>query len=156
MIICGIDPGFDRAGYAFLQNIGKAQPIVLSYGVVTTNKSQDFSMRLFELAEDFTGLFERYRPQYLVLEKLFMGRNITTALPVAEIRGVLRYLAAKNSITLAEVPPNTVKKNVAGYGGADKKQIIQAVTFLLNLPSPPQPDDAADALAIAFYGFLKF
>ncbi|SFB86877.1 Holliday junction endonuclease RuvC [Brevinema andersonii] len=156
MVICGIDPGFDRAGYAFLQNIGASQPVVLSYGVVTTDKSHDFSMRLFELAEDFVGLFERYQPQYLVLEKLFMGRNITTALPVAEIRGVLRYLAAKNNIELTEVPPNTVKKNVTGYGGADKKQIIQAVTFLLNLPYPPQPDDAADALAIAFCGFLKF
>lgn len=154
MIICGIDPGYDRAGYAFLQ-VENNKVSVSAYGLVSTSKNADFSSRFLELGKDFQDLFDRYKPDYLYIEKLFMGRNTTTVLPVAEIRGLLRYLAGLRSIPFYEIAPKTVKKNVSGYGNADKNQMIRAVTLLLNLSEAPKSDDAADALAIAFCGFLQ-
>lgn len=154
MVICGIDPGYDRAGYAFLEST-KNQLKILSYGLVSTDKNLAFSTRILELGIDFEQLFQLYNPSYLYIEKLFMGRNTTTALAVAEVRGTLRYLAGKNHISLHEISPSSVKKIVAGYGAATKSQMIKAITFLLQLPEPPKPDDVADALAIAFCGYLQ-
>lgn len=155
MIICGIDPGYDRAGYAFLE-ITPQGVKTISYGLVSTKKTSDLSQRLLEIGNDFEYLFSMYKPTHLYIEKLFMGRNTTTVLPVAESRGILKYIAAKNNIFIHEISPSTVKKIVSGYGAADKSQMIQAITFLLKLPERPHPDDVADALSIAFCGYLKF
>ena len=156
LIVCGIDPGFDRLGYAFLYlKSSSATPEVLSYGLITTPKSSTFDERLLELSQDFDQLLTQNKPNAVYMESLYMGRNVTTVLFVAEVRGVLRYLTAKNGIPMGEVPPNTVKKTVSGYGAADKSQMIRAVTTLLRLPAPPQPDDVADALAVALCGCLK-
>ncbi|MGL5255010.1 MAG: crossover junction endodeoxyribonuclease RuvC [Brevinema sp.] len=156
MVICGIDPGFDRLGYAFLrQQTSHSAPEVLSYGLITTPKQATFDERLFELSQDFNHLLAQYKPDSIYMESLYMGRNVSTVLFVAEVRGVLRYLAAKNKIPMGEVSPNTVKKTISGYGAADKSQMIRAVTALLRLPQPPQPDDVADALAVALCGSLK-
>ncbi len=155
MIICGIDPGYDRAGYGFLKAAnGKFE--VLAYGLVSTDKNKIFSERLFELGNDMDSLFQKYKPTHLALEKLFMGRNTSTVLQVAEVRGVLSYIAHKNNLIITELAPTTIKKTVSGYGAADKNQMIRAVTMLLNLSTAPHPDDVADALAIAFCGFVKF
>ncbi|MGL5721198.1 MAG: crossover junction endodeoxyribonuclease RuvC [Brevinema sp.] len=156
MIICGLDPGFDRLGYAFLQlKTPNATPQVLSYGLITTPKTSSFDKRLLELSQDFDHLLTQYKPDAVYMESLYMGRNVTTVLFVAEVRGVLRYLTAKNSISMGEIPPNTVKKTVSGYGAADKSQMVRAITALLQLPAPPKPDDVADALAVALCGSLK-
>ena len=156
LIICGIDPGFDRLGYAFLHlKSTHTTPEVLSYGLITTPKSSTFDERLLELSQDFDHLLTQHKPDAVYMESLYMGRNVTTVLFVAEVRGVLRYLTAKNNMPLGEIPPNTVKKTISGYGAADKSQMIRAVTTLLRLPAPPQPDDVADALAVALCGCLK-
>ncbi|MGL4394127.1 MAG: crossover junction endodeoxyribonuclease RuvC [Brevinema sp.] len=154
MIICGIDPGYDRAGYAFLE-ISSQGVKPLSYGLVSTSKDKNLQERLLEVGNDFEQLFQLYKPKHLYIEKLFMGRNTTTVLPVAESRGIIKYLAAKNQIEIHELSPSSIKKSVSGYGAAQKSQMIQAITFLLKLPSPPKPDDVADALSIAFCGYLK-
>ncbi|MGL4366836.1 MAG: crossover junction endodeoxyribonuclease RuvC [Brevinemataceae bacterium] len=154
MIVCGIDPGYDRCGYAFLElNNGKIN--VLSYGLISTDKKNDFSSRIKELGDDFELLLNTYQPSHIYLETLYMGRNTTTVLGVAETRGIFRYISKKHNLTIAELSPNSIKKTISGYGAAGKSQMIQAITKLLNLPKPPYPDDTADALAIAFCGCLK-
>lgn len=154
LTLCGIDPGYDRAGYAFL-SVSGAKVSVLSYGLISTAKTSSFDSRLHELGVDFSKLFQAHNPDAIFMEKLFMGRNITTALPVAEVRGVLRYIAADRGTPFHEIPPKTVKKQITGYGNADKSQMIRAVTLILKLAEPPSPDDVADALAIAFCGYLS-
>ncbi len=155
MIICGIDPGYDRAGYGFLKVTGQHHEVISS-GLVSTDKTKTFAERLFELGNDIDSLFQKYQPQHLIIEKLFMGRNTTTVLQVAEVRGVMTYLALKHNIIITEIAPTSIKKTISGYGAADKSQMIRAVTLLLNLPEPPHPDDVADALALAFCGFIKY
>ncbi len=155
MIICGIDPGYDRAGYGFLK-IRNGSFEVMSYGLVSTDKKKSFSERLFELGGDIDSLFQKHKPDVLIIEKLFMGRNTSTVLQVSEVRGVMSYLASKNNIQILELAPTSIKKIVSGYGAADKNQMIRAVTMLLNLPQPPSPDDVADALALAFCGYIKY
>ncbi|MGL4563039.1 MAG: crossover junction endodeoxyribonuclease RuvC [Brevinema sp.] len=154
MIICGVDPGYDRVGYAFLE-ISSEKVIPIAYGLVSTSKNNDFSKRLYEIGNDFEELFNIHKPTYLYIEKLFMGKNTTTALPVAEVRGMIKYLAEKNNIIIQELSPSTIKKTITGYGSAQKGQMIQAITFLLQLPKPPHPDDVADALSVAFCGYIK-
>jgi len=154
MIICGIDPGYDRAGYAFIKNINN-QVKTLSYGLVSTDKKLDLSTRILELGNDFNQLFTQYKPSHLFIERLFMGRNTSSVLAVSEARGVLRYIAGINNTEIHEIAPNTVKKTITGYGAADKAQMIKAITILLKLPTAPHPDDVADALAIAFCGYLQ-
>lgn len=83
------------------------------------------------------------------VEKLFFGKNATTAIPVGQARGVVLLCAAQNDLDVVEISPNEVKQSITGYGGATKEQVIFMVTKLLHLPEPPKPDDAADALAIS-------
>ncbi len=154
MIICGIDPGYDRAGYGFVK-IVENRCEVLAYGLVSTQKNKSFCERIFELGMDFEQLFDTYKPDHIFIEKLFMGRNTSTVLQVAEVRGVLRYLAQKKKTPLSELAPTSIKKTVSGYGAADKQQMIRAITLLLKLPEAPHPDDVADALSIAFCGYIK-
>ncbi|MGL4676938.1 MAG: crossover junction endodeoxyribonuclease RuvC [Brevinema sp.] len=155
MIICGIDPGYDRAGYGFLKINNPQSQEVLAYGLISTDKKKSFPERLFELGGDINLLFQKYQPSHVFIEKLFMGRNTTTVLQVAEVRGVLCYLSHKHNIIITELAPKSIKKIVSGYGNADKHQMIRAITLLLNLPEPPQTDDVADALALAFCGSMK-
>lgn len=154
MIICGIDPGYDRAGYSFLK-IESGKYEVLAYGLVSTNKHSDFCDRIYELGNDFELLFEQHKPTHLFIEKLFIGRNTTTVLQVAEVRGVIKYLAKKHQLDIYEIAPTSIKKIVSGYGAADKSQMIRAITLLLNLSEAPHPDDVADALSLAFCGYIK-
>lgn len=154
MVIFGIDPGYDRVGYGILE-INNRQCEVLSYGLISTSKQKHFDERILEIGNDLTQLLESYKPQHLFIEKLYMGRNTTTVLYVSEVRGMIRYLTVKQEISLTELAPNTIKKNITGYGAADKNQMTRAITALLHLSEPPRPDDVADALAIAFCGYLK-
>ena len=93
-------------------------------------------------------LIKKYHPDVMGVEQLFFNRNVTTAIPVGQARGVVLLAAAKNGIQLVERTPLQVKQAVTGYGTATKQQVIYMVTRLLNLPKPPKPDDVADALAI--------
>lgn len=155
MIICGIDPGYERIGYAFL-DITKNEISALSYGLISTKKESSFSERLYEIGNDIEALLQNFTPSKIFLEKLFFGSNKNTVLPVSEARGVIRYFAQKYKSTVYEISPSSVKKRVTGYGHAEKWQMIQAITLLLSLPDPPHPDDVADALAIAFCGAIDF
>lgn len=144
--VMGIDPGYDRLGFGVIE-AEKA----LAYGVITTPKGK-IEDRLKEIAEDLRALFAKYQPELLVIEDLFFSKNVTTGLKVAQVRGVVMMLAADAGMRIVEVKPNEVKLAMTGYGKADKKQIQEMVKAVFRLKAVPQPDDAADALAIAWTG----
>ncbi len=107
------------------------------------------SSRLIFLYAQLSTVIETYQPNEAAMEKLFFQRNITTAMSVSEARGVATFCLAHHKLSLSEYPPNEVKQSVSGNGRADKKQVQLMIKMLLDLSEIPQPDDAADALAVA-------
>ncbi len=148
MILLGIDPGLAIVGWGVIayQN-NRFRP--LAYGSITTPAGVQTAARLASIHRDLVAIIEKYHPTVMAVEELFFSKNITTGIRVAEARGVILMTAEEKGLTLAEYTPNQVKQAVVGYGNADKHQVIEMVTRILNLPAPPKPDDTADALAIA-------
>lgn len=148
--IVGIDPGLATVGFGVLDTDGRSHRVV-NFGVVTTPAGMPFARRLSVIYEDVQALMARYEPQAVALEELFFYHNVTTAIDVAQARGVA-LIAAANAVSdeqLFEYTPMQIKLAVCGYGHADKIQVQQMVKTLLGLSKVPQPDDAADALAVA-------
>ena len=148
MLALGIDPGSAICGYGFVELID-GQLIAKEFGVITTSPQARMQDRLLKIHTELDALIKNFQPQVMGIEKLFFGKNSTTAITVAQARGVVLLCAAQNNLDIIEITPNEVKQSVTGYGGATKEQVIYMVTKILNLPAPPTPDDAADALAIS-------
>ncbi|MCS7190390.1 MAG: crossover junction endodeoxyribonuclease RuvC [Fimbriimonadales bacterium] len=148
MIIMGVDPGTATMGYGVLEKTGN-QYHALAYGVLQTPKTMAPPERLLQLYRGLHALVERYQPDALATEQLLFSTNRRTAMQVARAAGIALLVAAEAGIEWREYTPLQVKQAVTGYGGADKAQVQTMVQRLLRLESPPQPDDAADALAIA-------
>ena len=148
MLALGIDPGSAICGYGFIENL-RGQIVVHSFGVITTSPNALMQDRLLKIYNELDALIKTYKPQIMGVEKLFFGKNSTTAITVAQARGIVLLAAAQNNLDLIEITPNEVKQSITGYGAATKEQVIYMVTKILNLSEPPTPDDAADALAIA-------
>ena len=137
MIILGIDPGIAIVGWGVVSSdaSGMRQKPV-DFGAITTNSS----MR----TED-----KKYRPECAAIEELFFNTNQKTGIIVAEARGAIILALRQNDVPIFEYTPLQIKNSVAGYGRADKHQMIDTVTCLLGLREKPKPDDTADALAAA-------
>ena len=148
MITLGIDPGTAICGYGFVETVGsRLRP--LAYGSVFTVPEMRMEKRLMKIYDALDALIKKHKPEVMGVEKLFFNRNVTTAIPVGQARGIALLAAAQNNIPIVERTPLQVKQSVTGYGKATKEQVIYMVTKLLNLPAPPHPDDTADALAVA-------
>ena len=148
MRIIGIDPGTAICGYGFVEQNG-SRLHAHAYGAITTPSKMSVEQRLLKIHTVLDELIQKYRPDAMGVEQLFFNRNITTAIPVGQARGVVLLAAAKNNLVLIERTPLQVKQSVTGYGKATKEQVIYMVTKLLHLPEAPHPDDTADALAVA-------
>ena len=148
MIILGIDPGLAIVGYGVIE-YNKGRFRTLAYGAITTPAHTAVEARLAMIHREMNLLIDKYHPDEMAIEELFFNTNSTTAIVVAEARGIILLSAKQKGIEIAEYTPLQVKQAVVGYGRAEKKQVITMVTTLLNLPAPPKPDDTADALAIA-------
>jgi len=148
MLTLGIDPGSAICGYGFV-DVDGGRLSVKNFGVITTSPKALMQDRLLKIHTELDALIKNFRPQIMGIEKLFFGKNSTTAIPVGQARGVVLLSAAQNNLDIIEITPNEVKQSITGYGGASKEQVIYMVTKILNLDEPPKPDDAADALAIA-------
>jgi len=148
MIILGVDPGTATTGYGVLQKNGQAIH-ALDYGVIRTPPGQSPPDRLKTIHQQMNRLFDEYSPSCLVTERLFFSKNQTTAFAVGRAIGVVLLSASLHNAPWHEYTPMQVKQAVVGYGAADKKQVQFMIQRILNLTTPPQPDDAADALAIA-------
>ena len=148
MVILGIDPGTAICGYGFVENV-EGNIKALHYGAVTTSSKARMQDRLEKIYDSLDTMIKKYQPEVIGIEKLFFGRNSTTAIPVGQARGIVLLAAVKNDVEILEITPNEVKQSITGYGGASKEQVIYMVTKLLHLVEEPKPDDVADALAIA-------
>ena len=148
MRILGIDPGIAIVGFGLIEsNRGSVQ--MLQYGAVTTEAGLPLATRLVQIENDMTALIAQLRPDEIAVEELFFSKNITTGIAVAHGRGVILCTAERLGVPIFEYTPMQVKQAVAGYGLADKKQVMDMTRRLLKLKAVPRPDDAADALAIA-------
>ena len=148
MVILGIDPGYAIVGYGVV-NYNANRFAVVEYGAVTTEAGELFSSRLIKIYDDICNIVLRTKPDAISIEKLFFNTNTTTAIDVAQARGVILLVAAKFNIPIYEYTPLQVKSAVTGYGRAEKKQVMDMIKNLLKLEKIPKPDDTADALAIA-------
>lgn len=148
MRILGIDPGTSLIGYGIIDVAGKNYRVI-DYGDLKTGVNIRNADRVTVVYNFFDKLIKKFKPVKMAIESLFFFKNAKTVLKVSEIRGVLMYAAAKNGIEIAEFTPLQVKQAVSGYGRAEKMQVQQMVKLILKLDIIPQPDDAADALAIA-------
>ena len=148
MIVTGIDPGLARLGYGVIR-VDKGMLTPLSFGCIRTKADRRPAERLLGIHTEITALFERYPPDCLAMEKLFFTKNITSAMSVSEVRGVLLLAAEQHRIPVEEYTPNQIKQAITGSGRADKRQMQDMIRRLLHLDAVPQPDDAADGLSIA-------
>jgi crossover junction endodeoxyribonuclease RuvC len=149
MLAIGIDPGTAITGYGLVREEQDGSLSVVDYGVIKTSADEKMPERLVQLYQNLKNIIDLHSPQSGAVEKLFFARNVSTALTVGQARGIALLALAESGVTIAEYSPNEVKQAVTGFGGADKNQVQQMVQALLDLEQIPQPDDAADALAVA-------
>ncbi len=145
----GIDPGTATIGYGFVDELADGSLQAVAYGVITTPSSSPMVERLMMIHEQLTELVLRYEPDRAAVEELFFARNVTTAITVAQGRGVILLALAQAGLPVYEYKPNAIKQAISGYGGAKKPQMQEMTRILLGLEKRPRPDDAADALAVA-------
>ncbi|MBL8154789.1 MAG: crossover junction endodeoxyribonuclease RuvC [Anaerolineae bacterium] len=149
MISLGIDPGTATVGYGFVEEDHDGGLRAIAYGVITTRPQTPMWERLRIIYESIVQLVQEHQPDRAAVEEMFFAKNVTTAITVAQGRGVILAALASTGLPISEYKPNNVKQSLVGYGGAKKPQIQEMVRMLLNLEDIPRPDDAADALAIA-------
>ena len=148
MLVLGIDPGTAITGYGLVREDDEGLALV-EYGVINTPADQPLPQRLQTIYRGLTAIIGEHQPDQVAVEELFFSRNVRTALSVGQARGVVLLAAAEADLPLHEYKPLEVKQTVAGYGGADKRQVQEMVRLLLHLEQVPEPDDAADAVAVA-------
>ncbi len=146
--VLGIDPGLARMGYGVVDREGNRLRAGL-FGTFETKAGTPVPERLSILYEGLTGLIRKVRPDAAAVEELFFSKNVKTAITVAQARGVALLACGQAGLPIFEFKPGQVKQAVTGYGQADKKQVTRMVRILLGLAEDPQPDDTADALAVA-------
>ncbi len=146
--ILGIDPGYAIVGYGIV-DYASGKFSVVGCGAVTTAADMPFPERLKAIYDDINTIIEKYEPDCLSIEKLYFNTNTTTAIDVAQARGVIVLAAEAKGLKINEYTPLQVKQSVTGYGRAEKRQVMEMVKSLLALKAVPKPDDTADALALA-------
>ena len=144
MKILGVDPGTNRIGYGLITD----RPLkMIDYGVLEIKDSS--RKKFLTLAERFTKLLDKLKPDLAAVEKIYFAKNQKTAMEVAQARGIIIYLLLKKKIAIAEYGPQEVKSAVTGYGLADKKAVAKLTAKILQIDQLRGHDDASDALAIA-------
>jgi crossover junction endodeoxyribonuclease RuvC len=148
VIILGIDPGVAMLGYGLVERTGPRLRAI-DYGVIKTPSDLPLPERLESIYLALTDLIELHAPALMGVERLFFTKNVQTAFAVGQARGVILLAAALHKLEIREATPNEVKVATAGHGSSTKDQVQRMVQAILGMPELPEPDDAADALAIA-------
>lgn len=148
-LVLGIDPGTATIGYGLVRELNDGSLQSVAYGVIRTYPKDPMWERLRIIHKDLTKIIATHKPDRAGIEELFFAKNVTTAITVAQGRGVLMLALAQAKLPIAEYKPNEVKQSMTGYGSADKSQMQEMTRALLGLDDIPRPDDAADALAVA-------
>jgi crossover junction endodeoxyribonuclease RuvC len=149
MRVLGIDPGTGILGFGVIEldKRGKAQ--LVDGGVIRTPVKEDDAVRLQTIFDELTDIIMNTKPTIMSVEKLFFAQNVTTAMTVAQARGVVLLCGKQAGLEIFEYTPLQIKQALTGYGRADKQQIQEMVRVILGLKDIPKPDDCADALAAA-------
>jgi crossover junction endodeoxyribonuclease RuvC len=145
--ILGIDPGLARVGYGVIET-SHGEQRMLDCGIIRTDQGRPDGQRMVEIARDLRFLIRAWKPQQAAVEKFFFYRSSNT-INVVQARGVVMMTLARFNIPTVEFAPMQIKLTLAGFGHAEKNEVLDAVMRELNLQEPPRPDDAADALAVA-------
>ena len=146
--ILGIDPGTGILGFGVIE-INKGQAKLVDAGVIRTPVKEDDAVRLQTIFEEITDIIASTKPQEMSVEKLYFAQNVTTAMTVAQARGVVLLAGQQAGLKIYEYTPLQIKQALTGYGRAEKKQIQEMVRVILGLKEIPKPDDCADVLAAA-------
>lgn len=149
MAVIGIDPGTALTGYGIIEELSDQSLRAINFGVIRTESGCKPEKRLCSIFEQLNEIVSLYKPESGAVERLFFQRNTKTALSVGQARGVAILSLAEAGISISEYNPIEIKQSVVGYGRASKKQVQQMIKIILSLEKPPQPDDVADALAVA-------
>ena len=152
MRVFGIDCGTEITGYGVVESVAgerNARLRMCATGAIRLPKTKPLGERLRILHGELTALLAEWQPETVAIEEVFYSVNAKSALKLGHVRGVALLVAAEAALPVAEYAPLKIKSSVVGYGLAAKEQVQFMVARLLNLPEPPQPADAADALAIA-------
>lgn len=147
-IILGLDPGTATTGYGVVV----ADDIVtrhVAHGCITTMSTTEMHQRLNKIAKELKDVIRQYKPDIVAIEDLYFYKNVSSAITVAQARGVLLQTAAMAKLPVRHYTPLQVKQALTGHGRADKKQIQKMTKMILGMSGLPRPDDAADALAVA-------
>ncbi|NCB20622.1 MAG: crossover junction endodeoxyribonuclease RuvC [Clostridia bacterium] len=147
-IVLGIDPGIADTGYGFIK-VHNSNLTCLAYGSIKTDSKDSLELRLLSMYQELMGLIKEYKPNEAAVEQLFFNKNVRTALIVGQARGVALLALSAANLKVTNFSPPQVKQAVTAYGRASKKQVQRMVKLILSLSELPQPDDAADALAVA-------
>lgn len=147
-IILGLDPGIADTGYGIIKDEA-SKLSCLAYGSIKTKAGTKLDDRLETLFLSLDKIIKEYKPDSAAIEELFFNKNVKTALIVGQARGVILLALKMNKIPTTEFTPGQVKQAVSSYGRATKNQVQNMVKMILKLKEIPQPDDAADALAVS-------
>jgi len=154
MIILWIDPGTTTTWFALIEKKNNAFSL-LDYGVFKTTPKIDLALKLLEIWQDINEIISKYNPEIIVIERLFFQTNLKTGIDVAQARGVILYEAIKAWKNILEYTPLQVKKAITWNGSANKLQLQNAIKMIFWLEKIPKPDDAADAIGLAYMGALN-
>jgi crossover junction endodeoxyribonuclease RuvC len=141
------DPGYERLGVAVVEREGSRETLLFS-DCIRTHSSNSFEDRLLELGEAAEALIKEFAPAAVALEEIYFQKNEKTATKIAEVRGMLAYIARKNDIPVYHYTPLEVKVAVTGYGKSEKSAVAMMVSRLVSLPVRKRLDDEMDAIAI--------
>lgn len=147
-IILGIDPGTARLGYAIIELLEK--PSLIDCGIISTSKDDTDAQRLKEIRQDLAEIIKTHKPDLASVEKLFFFKNPKTIIPVAQARGVILEVAATHGLEVFEYTPLEMKKTITGNGMAKKDMVSEIIHRELGLSEQIKPDDAVDAVGLAF------
>lgn len=149
MRVLGIDCGGEYTGFGVVEQDDAGKLTHIASGAVRLDPKRPLPERLSKIFRELTSVIEAHRPEIAAIEEVFYSVNAKSALKLGQVRGVALLVASQCNLQIAEYAPLSIKSAVVGYGKADKHQVQSMVTRLLKLGAPPEPQDAADALAIA-------
>ncbi len=160
MIILGIDPGLATVGFGIIKKVKDKKAEVVDYGCILTTPELCSGDRLKIINNELSKLIKKHQPKIMAVENLFFFKNLKTAMPVSQAKGVILLTAAKKKIPVYEFTPLQMKMAITGYGKAEKKQVQKMIQTMLNLEEKPKDknkrkDDATDALGIALCYTIK-
>ena len=146
-IILGIDPGLNTTGWGIIESLSNKE-IYLSHGTIKTSAKNNLGIRLNLIFNSLLNIIDKFKPKEIAVEKIFSNNNPESTLKLGKARGIVFLVAAQKKISVSEYSPNTVKKNLVGYGHANKNQIVNMILRIYPIVKSLN-DDSADALAVA-------